>query len=190
MEDWPYYQLCNKYEAFPTKPVQEALLMLLTDEEEVLQLRLRCFMALAYQDRHNRDRVPLKESISKYGYDALYTLQEEFNNPSISAMFFNVFLTTLVNEEEYLDDRFLIIGDIDSCSETEFKNTIYALKKIAFKMGLPHLRFHTSSNTWGENMFKKQGFPMEVKYPVGGINFTTIIPLEKLKFTGADNDTF
>jgi GNAT superfamily N-acetyltransferase len=89
-----------------------------------------------------------------------------------------------------LDDRFLIIGDIDKCSETEFNNTIYALKKIAFKMGLPHLRFHTSSNTWGENMFKKQGFPMEVKYPVGGINFTSIIPLEKLKFTGADNDTF
>lgn len=108
MDDWPYYQLCNKYEAFPTKQVQEALLLLLTDEEEVLQLRLRCFMALAYQDRHNRDRVPLKHSISKYGYDALYTLQEEFNNPSISAMFFNVFLTTLINEEDYLDDQFLI----------------------------------------------------------------------------------
>ncbi len=89
-----------------------------------------------------------------------------------------------------LDDRFLIIGDIDSCSETDFKSTIKSLKKIAFKLGLPHLRFHTSSNTWGESMFIKQGVPMEVNYPVGGINFTSIIPLEKLKFTGADNDTF
>jgi hypothetical protein len=89
-----------------------------------------------------------------------------------------------------LNDRFLIIGDIDKCSETEFINTIHALKKIAFKMGLPHLRFHTSSNTWGESMFIKQGVPMQVKYPVGGINFTNEIPLEKLKFTGADNDTF
>ena len=88
------------------------------------------------------------------------------------------------------DDRFLIIGDIDSCSETEFEKTIHALKKIAFKLGLPHLRFHSSSNTWGQNMFNKFGFPMELKYPVGGINFTNEIPLEKLKFTGADNDTF
>ena len=89
-----------------------------------------------------------------------------------------------------VDDRFLIIGDIDSCSETEFEKTIHALKKIAFKLGLPHLRFQTSSNTWGQNMFNKFGFPMELKYPVGGINFTNEIPLEKLKFTGADNDTF
>ena len=89
-----------------------------------------------------------------------------------------------------VDDRFLIIGDIDSCAETEFIKTIQGLKKIAFKMGLPHLRFHSSSNTWGQNMFNKFGFPMEVNYPVGGINFTNEIPLEKLKFTGADNDTF
>lgn len=88
------------------------------------------------------------------------------------------------------DDTFLFIGDIEKCNETDFKKTIQALKKIAFKMGLPHLRFHTSSNTWGENMLKKYGIPMEVNYPVGGINFTNTIPLEKLKFTGADNDTF
>lgn len=87
-------------------------------------------------------------------------------------------------------DCFLIIGDIDSCSETEFIKTIQGLKKIAFKLGLPHLRFHSSSNTWGQNMFNKFGFPMEVNYPVGGINFTNEIPLEKLKFTGAVNDTF
>lgn len=88
------------------------------------------------------------------------------------------------------DDTFLFIGDIENCNEADFKKTIQALKKLAFKMGLPHLRFHTSSNTWGENMFKKYGIPMEVNYPVGGINFTNTIPLEKLKFTGADNDTF
>ena len=88
------------------------------------------------------------------------------------------------------DDTFLFIGDIERCNETDFKKTIQALKKIAFKMGLPHLRFHACSNTWGEKMFKKYGVPMEVKYPVGGINFTNTIPLEKLKLTGADNDTF
>ena len=88
------------------------------------------------------------------------------------------------------DDTFLSIGDIEKCNETDFKKTIQALKKIAFKMGLPHLRFHSSSNSWGESMFKKHGVPMEVNYPVGGLNFSGEIPMEKLKFTGADNDTF
>lgn len=88
------------------------------------------------------------------------------------------------------DDTFLFIGDIERCTETDFLITINSLKRLAFKMGLPHLRYHASSNTWGENMFKKYGVPMEIKYPVGGINFTNTIPLEKLKFTGADNDTF
>jgi hypothetical protein len=52
------------------------------------------------------------------------------------------------------------------------------------------LRFHASSQTWGSAIFEKYGVAMEVKYPVGGINFTNEIPLEQLKFTGADNDTF
>jgi GNAT superfamily N-acetyltransferase len=88
------------------------------------------------------------------------------------------------------DDTFLFIGDIEKCNETDFKKTIKALKKIAFKMGLPHLRFQTSSSTEGERLFQKFGQPMQVNYPVGGINFSGEIPLEKLKFTGADNDTF
>jgi len=88
------------------------------------------------------------------------------------------------------DDTFLLIGDFERCDENTFLTTIRSLKKLAFKMGLPHLRFQTSSGTWGERLFKKHGIPMEVKYPVGGINFTNVIPLEKMKFTGADNDTF
>jgi hypothetical protein len=88
------------------------------------------------------------------------------------------------------DDTFLIIGDLEKCSDEKFIEVINALKRIAFWMGLPHLRFHASSNTWGEKVFKKYGVAMEVRYPVGGINFTHEIPLEKMKFTAADNDTF
>lgn len=88
------------------------------------------------------------------------------------------------------DDTFLLIGDLEKCSEAEFLAVIRKLKNIAFWMGLPHVRFHASSNTWGERMFKQHGVPMEVRYPIGGINFTQEIPLEKLKFTAADNDTF
>jgi GNAT superfamily N-acetyltransferase len=88
------------------------------------------------------------------------------------------------------DDTFLLIGDMEKCTDEKFSEVIKALKHIAFWMGLPHLRFHTSSNTWGEKVFKKYGKAMEVRYPVGGINFTYEIPLEKMKFTAADNDTF
>ena len=88
------------------------------------------------------------------------------------------------------DDTFLFIGDIQKCDEGDFQLAIKGLKKLAFWMGLPHLRFQTSSGTWGSTLFQKYGEPMEVKYPIGGINFTNQIPLEKLKFTGADNDTF
>jgi len=88
------------------------------------------------------------------------------------------------------DDTFLIIGDLEQCTDEKFLETIKSLKRIALWMGLPHLRFHASPNTWGEMVFKKYGEAMELSYPVGGINFTQEIQLEKMKFTAADNDTF
>jgi hypothetical protein len=88
------------------------------------------------------------------------------------------------------NDTMLLIGDIEQCSEEDFLRVIRKLKRIAFWMGLPHLRFHACSDTWGERMFKKHGKPMEVSYPVGGVNFTNAIPMEKMKFTAADKDTF
>jgi hypothetical protein len=88
------------------------------------------------------------------------------------------------------DATFLLIGDIEKCNDQHFLETIKKLKKIAFILGLPHLKFQTSTNTWALSMFKKYGFPMDVSYPVVGVNFTNKIPLEQLKFTGADNDTF
>jgi GNAT superfamily N-acetyltransferase len=88
------------------------------------------------------------------------------------------------------DDTFMLIGDMEKCSEEKFLDVLKGLKRIAFKLGLPHLRFQCSTNTWGEMMFKKYGTPMSVYYPIGGISFTDKIPLEALKFTGTDNDTF
>jgi hypothetical protein len=88
------------------------------------------------------------------------------------------------------DATFLIIGDLEKCNDQRFLETVKKLKKLAFILGLPHLRFHASSNTWAQSMFEKYGYPMEVKYPVVGINFTNEVPLDQLKFTGADNDTF
>lgn len=88
------------------------------------------------------------------------------------------------------DDSYLLIGDMEKCEDVTFLKTIKQLKILAFIMGLPYLRFQTTSNTWAYNMFKKHGIQMTVKHPIVGINFTNEIPIEKLKFTGADNDTF
>lgn len=88
------------------------------------------------------------------------------------------------------DDLFLLIGDIENCDEIRFLKVISKLKKIALILGLPHLRYNGNSNTWGTHMFQKYGHKMESTYPIGGVNFTNIIPLENLKFTMADNDTF
>ena len=88
------------------------------------------------------------------------------------------------------DEMFLLIGDIEKCSEQKFVEVIAALKRWAFLMGLPHLRFHGSAHTWGVDLFAKYGNRLEAKYPAGGVNFSGEVPLEKMKFSMADNDTF
>lgn len=88
------------------------------------------------------------------------------------------------------DEMFLVIGDMEFIDEASFLKTLKSLKGLAFLCGLPHLRFYTSSNTIGEKLFARYGNKMQNTYPVGGINLTGIFPMEKLKFTAADNDTF
>ncbi|MCB0512744.1 MAG: GNAT family N-acetyltransferase, partial [Bacteroidetes bacterium] len=85
---------------------------------------------------------------------------------------------------------FLQIGDIERCSESSFLKVIESLKKVAFLMGIPHLRFHCSTNSWMDLQLKNRAEKMQINYAIGGVNFTNVIPLEELKFTMADNDTF
>jgi hypothetical protein len=89
-----------------------------------------------------------------------------------------------------MDTDYLIIGDIEHCTEEEMKKVIIKLKQLARKMFIPYLRFLGSRNTWLANYFAKQGELMDATYAIGGVNFTNEIPLEKMKFTAADNDTF
>ena len=86
--------------------------------------------------------------------------------------------------------NFLVIGDIALKSEEEWKKVIDELKKIAAKMFIPHLRFQGSIDTPLAHFFEKNGQKLEVTHAIGGINFTNKIPMEKMKFTAADNDTF
>lgn len=88
------------------------------------------------------------------------------------------------------DTDFLMIGDIEKVNDEQLIGVVKELKKIARKMFIPALRFHGSKDIWLTDFFRKKGESLEVTYPIGGINFTNIIPLEKMKFTMADNDTF
>lgn len=88
------------------------------------------------------------------------------------------------------DDMFLYVGDIEHCSEIEFTSLLKMLKFLAFITGLPHLRYHGSTNAWASKMFAKYGHKLDVTYPAGGVNFRNEIPLDKMQFTLADFDTF
>ena len=85
---------------------------------------------------------------------------------------------------------FLVIGDMELASEQKWDKVIRELKKLAAKMFIPHLRFQGSNRTPLAHYFQKNGQKLEVTHAIGGINFSNIIPLEKMKFTAADNDTF
>ncbi len=88
------------------------------------------------------------------------------------------------------DEMFLYIGDIERCSAEKLMEVIGRLKTIAMWMGLPHLRFHGSGESWLIKNISKHANKMSVEYPAGGVNFSQQLPLEKMKFTMADNDTF
>lgn len=88
------------------------------------------------------------------------------------------------------DTDFLYVGDIEKSSEEKTLRVIRALKSLARRMFIPHIRFQGSTGTPLNQFFAKHGQKMEAKHPIGGVNFSLEIPLEKLKFTMADNDTF
>ena len=88
------------------------------------------------------------------------------------------------------DELFLIIGDLNVHKEKEFRKVIRKLKRLAFFCGLPHLRMHVSTETSMIRWLEKYGKPLGITYPAAGIAFSNVIPLEMLKFTTADNDTF
>ncbi len=87
-------------------------------------------------------------------------------------------------------DMFINIGDIEKCSDELFMSVIDDLRKLAFKMGIPHLKFQCSTDCWLESKVSPVANKMESTYAIAGVNFTNIIPMEHLKFTMADNDTF
>lgn len=81
----------------------------------------------------------------------------------------------------------LLIGDIELAGGN-FDDLIYQLKKIARKLGIKELHFHASPQTTLHTLFAGRFTPIP-SFPVIFLNLNAI-PIEKIKFTAADIDTF
>lgn len=87
-------------------------------------------------------------------------------------------------------EEYLYIGDIERCTEDDFKKIIKRLKRLAFFLGLPYLRYQCSPGVYFEKFFENTGKKHNHTYPIGWCDFSSGLDLKKLKFTMCDNDTF
>jgi len=85
-------------------------------------------------------------------------------------------------------DIYLMVGDISTLKN--FKKTHNSLKRIAFKLGIPHIRYQVSSKTDLFETCIKRKLIKGNTYPIAGLALNKSFPLEKMKFTLADFDTF
>jgi hypothetical protein len=81
-----------------------------------------------------------------------------------------------------------IIGDIN-CREEEFDHVMDEVKKLAIKLGLKSIRFHTSHQTKLSSLFSAR-YQAVPSFYVLFKDLGARIPLDKIKFTYADVDTF
>ncbi|HTE00446.1 MAG TPA: GNAT family N-acetyltransferase [Mucilaginibacter sp.] len=82
----------------------------------------------------------------------------------------------------------LIIGDIN-CREEDFDGMMHELHKIALKLGLTEIQFHTSHQTTLSALFAAR-YDAVPSFHVLFKEMGGHIPLDKIKFTFADVDTF
>ncbi|HET7818339.1 MAG TPA: GNAT family N-acetyltransferase, partial [Bacteroidia bacterium] len=87
-----------------------------------------------------------------------------------------------------LDGR-LYIGDIETTSLEKFEKALKKLKIICFFIGCNKIQFNISPNTYWDKILKKK-YKHQNTLPIGYYNLNSELPLEKIKFTGADFDTF
>jgi len=82
----------------------------------------------------------------------------------------------------------LIIGDIN-CAPADFDDMMEKLYKLAFKLGLPRIQFHTSHQTQLAALFAER-YEAIPSFYVLFKDLGSNIPLDKIKFTFADIDIF
>jgi hypothetical protein len=84
----------------------------------------------------------------------------------------------------------LLIGDVQIKTNEKFDSALSILKNIAFKIGVSEIIFQTSPNTLLANIMETRANEKFESWKVGYKNFNSNFPLENLKFTFGDLDTF
>jgi hypothetical protein len=83
----------------------------------------------------------------------------------------------------------IMIGDIEGIDKNNFNDIIKGLKRLARKLGIRKIQFHSTPGTKIYNLFL-ENFEAKPSYPVLFQDFGAALPLEKIKFTFADIDIF
>lgn len=164
-------------------------------------------------------KIPLEKMIRKTGFvNTFYTQhigkafsEYKVNKPLKGSVFNNEDCVSIARDQAYYQYKSftnsfvikieetlfwikikngLLIGDIETSSKKQFIKALSILKKIAFKCGITEIIFQTSPNTLIENLVSDIATESFESWVVGYKNFCSEFPLEKLKFTFADLDTF
>jgi len=135
-----------------------------------------------------KGKVPFENSVVDREFAGIYRNNEFFQYKTYEKSF----VLSINGKSVWLktDGNYLLIGDMERCSEEEFKKVIKKLKTLAFLLGLPYLRYHCSPDVYFEKFFAEIALRYETSYPVGWCNFNSGLELKNLKFTMCDNDTF
>jgi hypothetical protein len=84
----------------------------------------------------------------------------------------------------------ILVGDIEAPSEKQFSKALQTLKEIALKNGIGAIIIQTSPNTPIMDLMKKQKAERFQSWIVGFNSFNSHFPMERLKLTYGDLDTF
>ena len=84
----------------------------------------------------------------------------------------------------------LLIGDVEIKSIEKFETALNTLKTLASRNGITEIIFQASPNTLLAKIMETRCNEKFDSWVVGFKNFTSDFPLEKLKFTFGDLDTF
>ncbi|MCR8559975.1 GNAT family N-acetyltransferase [Mucilaginibacter sp. BJC16-A38] len=127
----------------------------------------------------------LENSVFKDGCDGVYRDDAYFKYKTYN----DTFLIKAAGSISWVKTSgALLVGDIKIQAD-DFDDMIYELKKLANKLGLRQIHFHASPGTTLHSLFAMR-FNSIPSFPVIFKLLGEELPLDKIKFTSADIDTF
>ncbi len=87
-------------------------------------------------------------------------------------------------------DNVINIGDMERADEKTFLQIISKIKSLCVPLGITDIVFNVAPGTYYDSMMAKLNVPFKETLPVLYWEFDSGIDLKKIRFTGADYDTF